>query len=493
MAYEFTENLVIEFPNVDEKLALEFSEGESTNKGLIVEVAAIHSGKTANHNHYSQEELEKAVETWIKPYPKPILRNHDPLSEPVGRVMAAKMDVEDDGTPYTRLQLAITDPSAIERVNTRRYLTGSVGGKADEALCNICGENWANSSMASMPCKHTRGKSYKGKVAEINMKNITWKEYSWVNMPADSRSGVREPSSTAESESTLEEFDDDAWVRPARVFSLSMDNEEIVEFTESEDKDVLSHMKKKDSTPLYMQIKGAFLSALAAQEEEEEVDEEQEEDILDVSDKLSQSLAQEVTNEPAPLRPEGQEKTKTKDIDPERSTGAPINRASEDGDVTAEDKEVDETDLSEVIKTLESRVEELETLVATAETEKSALSEENAKLKTALKRNLVERVVDTKITLGIVEQEERASQIEAHVNRSASSLADSLRDLIAMPSIKKVIDYTKVPTIEDETKSLSVGQEKKEPIYVPAEAIELEKKKNPEDVFVDVFMGRRKI
>ena len=87
------------------------------------------SGLTANYNNYSAAELEKALQSWVEPYPKPIILNHDLNSEPIGRVMAAKMDKEQDGSPYVRLQVAITDPVAIQKVLDKRYLTGSVGRK----------------------------------------------------------------------------------------------------------------------------------------------------------------------------------------------------------------------------------------------------------------------------------------------------------------------------------------------------------------------------
>lgn len=535
MSYEFTETVTLTIPNIEAQLVA-FSEAQKTDthKGLIVEIASIHAGRTSNHNHYSAEELEKAVESWVTPYPKPVIMNHDPASEPVGRVMAAKMDTEEDGTPFIRLQAAITDPSAMEKIADGRYLTGSIGGKADEALCSICGENWAKASASAFStpaCKHVRGRNYKGKDAYIEMKNLSFKEYSWVNMPADGKSGVRAPA--AKSDAPEGEEAEEDWIRPARFYGLSMDTQEVMEYTESESRDVLSGLRKKDAAPLYMQLKGAFLSALAVHESEEDaVDEdvimEEEEDILAVSEGLSQDLAQTVTedetpepeadveeegevedsdsepdaeegvdqygdqqggsNAPLPRRGQGQEKPHVKDIDAETSQYAPRNRQSDDEENVVVEAETPEIELSEQIEALESRVEEL-----TAQ--QTILSEENARLRSALKRGLVERVVDAKVGLDMVQRSDREAEIEEHLKRSASSLADSLRDLAGMVPVTKAIDYSQVPRVEGQGVVGNVKDTKgREKVFtITPEELEQGNKLDAEAVFTDALMGRRKL
>lgn len=549
MSLDFTETLTIQVPDVEEQIAA-FKESEyQKNHGLIIEVAAIHEGMTANFNFYPAEALEASLESWVSPYPKPIIMNHDPSSEPVGRVMAAKMEKEADGTPFVLLQVAITDSEAISKVIDQRYLTGSVGGSAKQANCSVCGVDWAEASMRNIPCKHSRGKTYKGKLCYMEMNGIGFKEYSFVNMPADQRSSIRALRTNEDEES-------DGWTRAARVFSLNMDDEEILEFSESDsNSNMLEGMKKKDSTPIYMQLKGAFLSAMAVSESDgdfkennEELDvntdiiNEEEEDILAVADGLSSDLAEskeeeveenetsteegeeeeetvaeeEVATDEASEeaeeeeddkvseeavaseeeeveeadKPEGQESPKSKDVDPEDSSGAPVSREDDDEDVVAEDEQVeedvteeeesDETDLNEAVSTLESRVEELETREQT-------LLEENAKLKAALKRNLAERVVDTKVALGFVKADEREEELEEHVKRSASSLADSLRDLAGMSRNSDA----RPPQIADE--SASVAENDNSVIVDDVQREEEEDEQDPEDIFVDALMGRRKL
>ena len=206
MAIEFVENVTLllpDSPSFDRFQENEFSESH----GLIVEVAAIHSGVTANYNFYGENELEKSLESWLSPYPKPIIINHDINSDPVGRVIGARMDREANGSAFVRLQAAITDPVAVQRVMDKRYLTGSVGGKAEEAVCSVCGIDWAMPRRGTgAPCAHMRGESYKGKVAMLEMRNIGFKEYSFVNVPADSNSTIRVVNSNVQESQEADSF-----------------------------------------------------------------------------------------------------------------------------------------------------------------------------------------------------------------------------------------------------------------------------------------------
>jgi len=97
--------------------------------------------------------------------------------------MAAKMDQEADGSKFVRLQIAITDPVAAQKVMDKRYLTGSVGGRAGKAICSISGEDLAKEDASGRPkiSKYKRGQVYKGKVAYIEMQELSFKEYSFVN------------------------------------------------------------------------------------------------------------------------------------------------------------------------------------------------------------------------------------------------------------------------------------------------------------------------
>lgn len=618
--------------------------------------------------------------------------NHDMNSEPIGRVMAARMDKEEDGSHYVRLQVAITDPVAIEKVLDKRYLTGSVGGRAGKAVCSISGEDLAKIDETGKPkmSRYKRGQVYKGKLAYVDMQDIAFKEYSFVNQPADSKSSVRVINP---SDGTSVSTSDSQWVAKSSAFVLHMDKEDIVSVEENQS--VLSSLKKKESKPLYLHVKGAFLSAMAVQESEnynyknssllsnenndnEEIDSCQEkskmdeiskeEDILAAVEDLSEDLSaiassaqeSEVSDEPKEEVQQELEEIKEEELEASANSdvsakeaiegaAAAVQRVLNDSvvfalaaqrahwNVVGEDFEqyhalfasiyedvfgnidaiaeeirkmdvmvesltnmvmnasfkddVESSDPMELCKGLlekntmlnqnvlsafttcseanaqgtadlmaqrdgmhkkwswqlksslkeevgepadeswreigsSAKVEEKEELSnevdSNLETEAKEgqdsdvhnteltgknsaseqvveeltlrvqnLEEENKKLKGALHRTLAERVVDAKIAAGVEEYENRQVSIGEHVQRSAASLADSLRDLAKMPVAKSgkqtmpQIDSS-VNVVEGEENVITVDRQEEE-------VIEENTNKTPEEIFVDALMGRRKL
>lgn len=535
---EFTESLTLELPRIESSI----TEAAATKKkGLVVELAAIHEGMTANFNHYSAAELKKSIESWTSPYPKPIIRNHDVYSEAVGRVMDARMDTEEDGSPFVLLQVAITDAEAIEKVGDERYLTGSVGGKAGQALCSVCGKDWANSSMfEAAPCRHERGKVYKGKLAYFEMKDLSFKEYSFVNVPADQRSSVRSIASATEAVTDSAESVNDRSVT-AHVYAVDMDSEKVVELSESGERNIFAEMKKKESTPLYHVLRGAFLTTLALAEAEAEetnsMPKEDDDDILDAIDSLNEApdaaedeetpeekpedeapeeeVQDEEVEEGADAAPETAEESDPEDgdeevpaedaetpeapeeADPEgqekphdADTPLPVDR---EGDEDPEDPAPAEDPEETAGETTDAAPEEAAGRISVLETELAELSEENAKLKAYVKSQWAERVVDTKIALGLEEKDDRETLLAEHVTRTASSLRDSIRDLGSLsPAVSR--DVTGAPTVEssvnavgdDGGSAITTGPtEDDNPVKTPQEQLI--------DSFTDVLMARRRI
>jgi regulator of replication initiation timing len=557
MSFDFVENFTLELPDFS-KADIDFFESFNSKHGLIIEVAAIHEGLTSNYNNYSAEELEKALQSWVEPYPKPIILNHDLSTEPIGRVMAARMDKEADGSSFVRLQVAITDPVAAQKVLDKRYLTGSVGGRAGKALCSISGEDLASEDASGRPRmpKYRRGKVYKGKLAYIDMKDISFKEYSFVNQPADQKSGVRS-TTVAGGDAPVAASDD--WVAKSSAFVLNMDNEDIISIEEN--RSILSSLKKKESKPIYLHLKGAFLTALALQESESYINNtesllsnedsnninseethnmdnvETGEDILAVAEGLSEDLSniaasasdevesktdsetevsateevseesEEATKEEAEVKPEEvseesdaqeensddtEEKISTDDseeadvqaVDSENAE-KPEESSSENGDGNQETVEQSE-DLSDNTEGTEQELEDLKSTI-------KSLEEENAKLKSALHRTLVERVVDTKIAFGYESADDRESLISEHTNRTAASLADTLRDLAKTPAKagKRLTSFIGMPEVTSEAEVAT------EENVVTVDKDEVSEQVSPvdsfEQVLVDALMGRRKL
>jgi starvation-inducible DNA-binding protein len=118
------------------------------------------------------------------------------------------------------------------------------------------------------------------------------------------------------------------------------------------------------------------------------------------------------------------------------------------------------------------------------------LEEENRKLKSAMHRTLVERVVDTKIATGIESHELREELIGEHLTRSATSLADSLRDLAKLPMAKSVKGT--MPEINSELTVIE-GEDNVYTLDKQEDLVQEDEIKTPEQLFVDALMGRRKL
>ena len=579
MAFDFIETFTIEMPKFAES-NFNFAESFDNKQGLIIEVAAIHEGLTANYNNYSAIELEKALQSWVEPYPKPIILNHDINSEPIGRVMAARMDKEEDGSSYVRLQIAVTDPVAAQKIADKRYMTGSVGGRAGKAVCSISGNDLAAEGEGGKPniAKFKRGKIYKGKMAFVDMQDISFKEYSFVNQPADQRSGVRGSKSV---DGKAPVADSENWIARSSAFVLHMDDDDIISINENES--MFKDMKKKESRPVYLHIKGAFLSAMAVQESENvnnerdsllsnedsieskseenvKMDDAVNEDILAVAKELSEDLStmanasvkEEVVAEEV-KQDEQSEPAKAEELSAE-TTPEVVTAETADSEIVAKNPELVSTlkqalDLAnqikdqelvdvqtaklaaveaceeingstEVTETAEEQGKEIVVDSVKAETSEEnkeaeeakteltgeqaapeqdvddsmkkiqALEEENNKLRSALHRTLVERVVDAKIAIGIEIYDAREALVADHIKRTASSLADSLRDLAGMPAASKAKGT--LPEINSEIEAAK-GETGVITLDGLDEEEEVEESTPFEDIFVDALMGRRKL
>jgi hypothetical protein len=249
MAYNINETFQFETPNIKE-MVREFNESATKTKkksGLIIEIAAIHVGATKNANYYSEDALHEGVHSWTSPFQKPIIKNHDLMTEPLGRVIGSSVATTEDGVPYIKIQAAITDPVAIEKVLDGRYLTGSIGATAQEAICSICDTDWAKESdQPGLPCKHRFGAAYEGKTAYRSLGGLNFHEYSFVNAPSDQNSVVQ---SVGEKVNTFS--------FTPRVFELNFEKAEIEEYDLTEGYATVV----ETSRPEFLQLKGAFILA----------------------------------------------------------------------------------------------------------------------------------------------------------------------------------------------------------------------------------------
>lgn len=386
----------------NKKVLTESSEG--LPKVLLPRIEAIHAGRTRNFNRYLSEKLKgdaslkSGVYSWLHPYPKPVIYNHDTETQSTGRVYNAAW------TQHTRAGRdgiivipKITDPDAIQKILDGRLLTVSIGATTDAAVCSICGTDILEEGW----CGHEKGQEYDGIMTEWIAGNLFFDELSWVNVPADSDAMVI----------------DSGLVGMAEAYTAN--GNEIIDLGKKQTEWVLTKElamaeglvpteEPKGETTLTIEELQAKVGELETQVEE-----------------LTSSLEQ-VTSEKNDLASEletTKESLATAQTDLEAKSTELAEKSSE---LEAKTTEAEEANSAK--EAAEGQVTELTQTVEALETEKTALMETNTQLSSENHKILAERVVDLKVALG--KESKRDEAVEAHVGRSTESLKDTLVDLL---------------------------------------------------------------
>ena len=202
-------------------------------------------------------------------------------------------------------------------------------------------------------------------------------------------------------------------------------------------------------------------------------------DTAEDLEKISEQISSEDSE-----KTEEQAEQAVESVDAEKSEEASSTETEE-----AKEAEEPKAELSDNKEVVEQNADETQKKI-------QSLEEENKKLKEALHRTLVERVVDTKIALGIESAEDRDALIEDHMKRTATSLADSLRDMAKLPAVNpaKTKEFVDI-TVESEV----VSNEEQNVLTIDQETGADEKKEENtaetmlEDLLVDALMGRKKL
>lgn len=159
-----------------------------------------HSDFVINQRVYPQAEVEKAQETFYKPYNKPVLLHHDDYSDPIGRVVnqvffsreqlgeaeklyQTKIDIPEGATGFLVVECDILDDSVYEKIKSGLYNTVSVGFQAQNIKCNICGADLRG--VFGSEHEHRPGETYNGVTMHYVVEGIRYQEISYVNHPAD--------------------------------------------------------------------------------------------------------------------------------------------------------------------------------------------------------------------------------------------------------------------------------------------------------------------
>ena len=192
---------------------------------------ATHSGINKNSWHYFGDSMENDVSSFLTPYNKPMLKNHDSLSEPLGRVEQAyfgKSELNEE-RDCINVVYKVTDKDAIEKFLDGRYKTSSVGGSVGHIQCGICGKDILKDGKLKF-CGHWRGEVYNGQKAVWNARDIHYKEMSVVNNPADDWAQVKKitilsnKSKDSESDTEYQDSEDENNILNNIDSALNSDN-----------------------------------------------------------------------------------------------------------------------------------------------------------------------------------------------------------------------------------------------------------------------------
>ena len=402
-------------PNINHKDIIDqiiVSEAKADGgKKLILKprIEAIHAGRTRNGNIYLAErlkgdfKLKSGVYSFLYPYPKPMIKNHDHESEPTGRIRNAQF-ITDSLTNKEAILIIpeITDPDTIEKILDGRYMTVSIGATTDSAICNICGTDILKEGW----CGHDRGEVYDGVECGWIIGNLFFDECSWVNVPADTDAMIVDAGEPIATEAYAQIGE--------KYYNLSA-KDDAVEIKESAAK-----------------MLGIYTEGLN----------ESEGGMSQMDKKLEDATVEDLT-----------EDNKTQD-NVEKDTAINEQLQAKEAELAAVIAEKDSAlaEKQAIIAEKETKISEFETKIAelqetlnVSEAEKTALTEEVANLKSEKFKTLVERVIDYKQALGRPLTGTREEAIEEYLARSEESLNDTLKDLMQEFSIFSM-SQTKVVT-----------------------------------------------
>lgn len=401
-----TENVNVK-SNVSNKgassiLMIESTKDKESRMVLRPRIEAIHAGRTKNGNIYPADKLKgdfplkSGVFSFLYPYPKPMIKNHDHDSEPTGRIRNAQFITDSlTGKEAVMIIPEITDPDTIEKVLDGRYMTVSIGASTDSAMCNICGTDILSEGW----CGHTRGEIYDGVECGWIVGNLWFNECSWVNVPADNEAMIIDAGEPAVMEAyaqvgenyyNLGSEDESMQIKEsaAKILGLYVEEDETIQ------KGGTGQMSKKSNTVTI------------------------------------ESLTKEKTDLEATIVEKDTEIAKNQaDITEKETNITSLETQLQEKETVISKHEATIEERDTTIGTHETKIAELEEEIKSSDGEKEVLTEEVATLKAEMFKTLVERVIELKSALGKPLPEDMEEAIEEHLARSEESLEDTLSDL----------------------------------------------------------------
>lgn len=418
--------------NIPEQELTRMQESAKASKKLpdkiVTVVEAIHSGLTRNYTFYPADKLEKSVESWTKPYNKPVIKNHNVYTEPVGRVKSAtfKQSQISPDKHTIELELEITDPDTIQKVLDGRYQTLSIGGSTSSAICSICGTDLVRKGY----CGHMKGRTYEGKQAYWIIGEMEFDEISWVNVPADRNAQVIHKNVAQQQESA-------SAAQGGINMPESHNPEDILEQIDSliqQEQPVQEEETPETNSPEGVQEQQT--------PETNETPEQQQEQVTNEGESQGPTLEEKLQE--AESRIQALETENTALV------------AERDGLKESVDK------LNRQVEELNQSVDRLQQELSVAEEENKSLVKQNITLATYAHKILAESVARMKLLLGQIEE----SALEETIAELSKQTSRSLKEQISTLSSEKpqrVIQHVPHPsTQQEETVEESASKEKSE-------------------------------
>ena len=158
---------------------------------IDIYIEASHSDTKINSGFYSGDSMLRDSESYILPFGKPMIKNHDSHSEPLGRIVEAQCTDSAfvDGVKAMDVRANITDKEAIPKFMDGRYKTVSIGANPKTIVCNHCGKHILKDNKFKF-CGHWRGETYNEKECTWKLEDLEYTELSVVNKPADRNAQV---------------------------------------------------------------------------------------------------------------------------------------------------------------------------------------------------------------------------------------------------------------------------------------------------------------
>lgn len=187
--YQFVENNAVEnFKNAGLNIAEASNDDPVDPNSLMVDIEGIHAypHATRNFTRYMPECLKKSVNSWTKPYRRPLIKHHNEKNSPIiGRVISAayKEDNTLSGTPALLFTANVPDEKAMEEIKNGTESTVSIGVIAYDVRCSICGGQINEEGRCAED--HERGNKYGSEICYWDMYSIEAKELSYVIVPSD--------------------------------------------------------------------------------------------------------------------------------------------------------------------------------------------------------------------------------------------------------------------------------------------------------------------